>query len=501
MPTDTTSVSPLGRISDGFLAVDTDWRITYANGAARELVDAGADADALDGEPLWEVLPAPLGSDVRDKYEEAMATGERLTFEAHSEPLATWLDVRLYPSEDGLSVLLYDVADRRETYDTLTSRERVLREMYDIIADRERPFTGKVEALLELGRRRLGTDYGTLSRFEGDDYVFEVVSADDDSIQAGDVVPLSATNCEIAASREETLVLGDIARDAPEETDRAGYTEWGISCYLGGPVFVDDQVYGTFCFYDTESRADQFSDWEVTLVDLMSRWVSYELQRERTTERLARQNEKLERFASIVSHDLRSPLGLVSGSVELAKETGDLTQLDRCERAVERMNTLIDDLLTMARAGKSIDEQEPVVVSELVTESWQTLQTADATLDNRAEQTVRDRTRLRQLFENLIRNSVQHGGDSVTVTVDDLPDGFAVGDDGPGIPTDERDRVFESGYSTREDGTGLGLSIVAEIAEAHGWTVDATESADGGARVEVTGVDIVDGESDESDEE
>jgi signal transduction histidine kinase len=86
---------------------------------------------------------------------------------------------------------------------------------------------------------------------------------------------------------------------------------------------------------------------------------------------------------------------------------------------------------------------------------------------------------------------VEHGsaGDAtVTVTVGDLPDGFYVADDGPGIPATERGSVFEAGYSTDSGGTGFGLSIVATIAEAHGWTVEVTESEAGGARFEVTGV-------------
>jgi signal transduction histidine kinase len=81
----------------------------------------------------------------------------------------------------------------------------------------------------------------------------------------------------------------------------------------------------------------------------------------------------------------------------------------------------------------------------------------------------------------------------VTVTVGELADcdGFYVADDGPGIPADERETVFESGYSTAADGTGFGLSIVEEIASAHGWAVRVTDSAEGGARFEVAGVDVV----------
>ncbi|PSP62672.1 hypothetical protein BRC73_00365 [Halobacteriales archaeon QH_7_66_37] len=84
--------------------------------------------------------------------------------------------------------------------------------------------------------------------------------------------------------------------------------------------------------------------------------------------------------------------------------------------------------------------------------------------------------------------------DGVEITVGDLPGGFYVADDGPGIPADEREQVFKSGYSTSDDGTGFGLSIVAEIAEAHGWAVDAVDADGGGARFEITGVDVVERE-------
>ena len=77
-------------------------------------------------------------------------------------------------------------------------------------------------------------------------------------------------------------------------------------------------------------------------------------------------------------------------------------------------------------------------------------------------------------------------------TLDD--EGFYVADDGPGIPREQRTDVFESGYSTVSDGTGFGLAIVQEVVEAHGWSIRVTESTAGGARFEVTGVDVVETE-------
>jgi signal transduction histidine kinase len=102
-----------------------------------------------------------------------------------------------------------------------------------------------------------------------------------------------------------------------------------------------------------------------------------------------------------------------------------------------------------------------------------------------------DADRLVQVFENLLQNSADHGGADVTVRVGPLEDGFYVEDDGPGVPEADRERVFEHGYTTREDGMGYGLSIVRSVVGAHGWDIRVTGSGTGGARFEITGIDFV----------
>lgn len=104
---------------------------------------------------------------------------------------------------------------------------------------------------------------------------------------------------------------------------------------------------------------------------------------------------------------------------------------------------------------------------------------------------VADADRLRQLLENLLRDALDHGGETVTVTVGELAGGFSVEDSGPGIPEAERDDVFGAGYSTSKEGTGFGLTIVKRVAEAHGWDIDVTDGSNGGARFEITGVEFV----------
>ena len=206
--------------------------------------------------------------------------------------------------------------------------------------------------------------------------------------------------------------------------------------------------------------------------------------REREAE-LRRQNERLDQFASVVSHDLRNPLNVASGYLDLVRETGDLDKLDNVEDALDRMNHLVTDLLTLAREGQDVGETQRIDLAGVAREAWTHVATEGASLVVDAEGTIdADPDRLIELFENLYRNAVEHGGDEPTVTVGTLPgrEGFFVADDGPGI--DDDIDPFDTGVTTSDEGTGFGLPIVESIAEAHGWSVSIAESEDGGARFE-----------------
>lgn len=208
-------------------------------------------------------------------------------------------------------------------------------------------------------------------------------------------------------------------------------------------------------------------------------------------------NHDLGGFAKVVSHDLRNPLNVASGHVELLYE--DLGEehseyrerLEKVMHAHDRMETLIQNLLTLAQSGKDVDEVGWVEFDSLCQRCWRNVSTGNARVVIEFDGEIRaDTSRLQQLVENLIRNAIEHGGDEVTVTIGETDDGdgFYVADDGPGIPDSIQEQVFQNGFSTISDGTGFGLAIVSEVAEAHGWTVDVTESQDGGARFEITGV-------------
>jgi len=201
---------------------------------------------------------------------------------------------------------------------------------------------------------------------------------------------------------------------------------------------------------------------------------------------LEEQNDRLESFASLLSHDLRNPLNVAHGHLDLAEETGDPTHFERVRQAHERMNTLIDDALTLARQGQALTNPDKVVLADVVSAAWNHVATKDATLQcTLAPETtvVADASRLTELFENLFRNAVEHAGSRVTVTVGELSDGTGVfvADDGPGIPEPVRSDVFEPGFTTDDDGTGLGLAITQEVANAHEWEASLGNSDQQGA--------------------
>jgi signal transduction histidine kinase len=230
---------------------------------------------------------------------------------------------------------------------------------------------------------------------------------------------------------------------------------------------------------------------------------------ERQRRALERQNERLDRFASAVSHDLRNPLNAASAQLEVARSQldGENRHLDAVADEQARMERMIADLLTLAREGRDIGETEPVSLAALASDCWSRVEPgeAGATLEVDSDlEFAADPDRLTQVLENLFRNSVEHGSAGaeaaghpdgghagVTVRIGALTDGsgFYVADDGPGISEDRRERVFETGHTTADGGTGFGLAIVQEIVAAHGWDVRVVESEHGGARFEISGVD------------
>ncbi|MEA1929926.1 MAG: HAMP domain-containing sensor histidine kinase [Euryarchaeota archaeon] len=274
------------------------------------------------------------------------------------------------------------------------------------------------------------------------------------------------------------VVSSEAAPELPADGDRG--------TLLALPVVIEWQLSGTIVI--TVDQPREWSEEARQRLQAVGELVGHMERRRRQRQELERQNEQLEQFASVISHDLQNPLNVISGYLELAMETGDLDRLDPALDAAERMEEMLDDLLTLAREGRAVGETQEVELQPIVQEAWESVETYDGSLElvglDELDPVEADDSRLQEAFENLFKNAVVHAGKDVNLRVEADDGTVYVADDGQGIPEDKRDVVFEYGH-TGGDGTGLGLAIVRSIIEGHDWEIEAAESEEGGARFDI----------------
>jgi signal transduction histidine kinase len=280
----------------------------------------------------------------------------------------------------------------------------------------------------------------------------------------------------------------------PDSGEQLTPEEWPLARALRGKEVVDPEVIEIRRF-DGERRRVLFhampvrnASGEVTRAVVTMTDVT---DREERQQRLEAQNDRLESFASMLAHELRNPVTIGQiYSQQLPDET-DAEAVEYVAEAFDRIGEMIDVMLVLTRGREAVGERTPIDLADMAREVWDDVDGPEATLEADLDRTIQaDETYVRHLFRNLFDNAVQHAGEDATVTVGDLPDRFYVADDGPGIPEDERQRVFEEGYTTAagQGGTGLGLAFVQELADVYEWDVSVTESDEDGARFEFTNV-------------
>lgn len=366
------------------------------------------------------------------------------------------------------------------------SKTEVIASLYELMHGDD-SFEEKAERALRLAEEELDVDNAHLTKIHpGSEYWKAISSTDppDGAFPAGTVLDLQTTYCRRVIDGEESIAL----HDAPSQgwEDDPAFKENPVRCYHGTPLKIDAETYGTVCFVSETAREDPFSEEETMFAELVTRLLEHELRRERTDEKVAR----LEKFADVLSHELRNPLAVALGQVEVAQLDHDSEHLDEARSALERIDGIISEVLTMTRQGQRIEQTDEVSLAEIADQCWATVATGQASMTVEEDLTFRAAAdRLRHLFENLYRNSVEHGDDAVSVRVGPVSeDGFYLEDDGPGIPEDEREAVLAAGHTTGDGNLGLGLAVVDSVVAAHDWELTITESSVGGARFEFSNV-------------
>ena len=284
-----------------------------------------------------------------------------------------------------------------------------------------------------------------------------------------------------------------------------------VRFYASSPLITPQGIpIGTLCVFDEE--VGELAPEDSRALALLAHQVVDVLELRRLTHELGQSNEQLERFAGQISHDLRNPLMALAGFIELAADSPELAgapqaarALSRAESAAERMGAMIGDLYAYARLGGSRPRRETVDLGDLIAAVGDDLDTALAETGARIEAHVDaslhgDPTLLRALLQNLIANAVKFTAATgitprVVIRSHRLTGGWrlTVDDNGPGVPAERREAVFElmdRGGVDDVPGLGIGLSTCRRIVEAHGGRIGIDEAETGGASVWIVIPDI-----------
>ena len=448
----------IGQVDDLITVVDTDGTITYVSPAVTRIL--GYDPEELIGHEGYEFVHP----EDRERNVDALET------------------VLSNPSTSKTTEVRFQHANGSWRWIEATMRNRLDDNVIDGILLSSRDITERKE--YEAKAQELAEEYEALLNNVEDAIFLINVEESDEGIR------FEFERLSPSYERQTGITTEEVQGQTPREVfgeDQGAELEanYHRCVNAGEPISYQEEllVDEGARFWQTK-LAPVVSGDEITRLVGVTRNVTDRVERER---QLRQQNERLDEFASVISHDLRNPLGVAQGRATILAEQIESEHLDPVLRNLTRMEAIVEDTLTLARQGDTISETESINLTDIVGKCWATIDTDEASIELVSETTFQgDPDRLRHVFENLFRNAVEHGGSDVTVRVGAHDHGgIYVEDDGSGIPVEKREEVLEPGHSSARGGTGFGLTIIKRIVEAHGWELSITDGSDGGARFEI----------------
>ncbi len=378
-----------------------------------------------------------------------------------------------------------------------------MREFYRVISTPRRYASDPIQALLMMGCQRFGTATGILARVEGQRYEIVQIVSPNHEIAQGDVFALGDTYCRDTLLAREAV--GFEQASAGIRRQHPCYRKLELETYLGAPVQVGGQVFGTLNFSDFHPRPTPFTTVDIELIQLMAQWVGTTIEQDRMAAAVQRQHtllahasrlNTLGEMASGLAHEINQPITAIALYTEtcLARLRNDPIDptavretLEKIAAQSTRTNTIIQHVRHFARQSKP--QYLTVRLRDLFDEIADFLHLEARRHHIQLHQTIppdlppvlADPLQFQQVLLNLIHNAVDAmsaSEGSRAITVFARPDRevveIGVKDTGPGVAPDVFNQLLHPFFTTKPDGLGLGLSISQSIVEAHGGRLWAT---------------------------
>lgn len=408
---------------------------------------------------------------VNRHLEASVSTKNKVTSDSPTHLFVRWSRV----CDSHMSVKAISANDARE-------------ELYAIMRE-DSTFEDKAQAVLELGRRYLGVENGHLTRIDRRTDHWETLQSTDSidgQFPPGLELELGTTFCRKTIESEVPLTF----HDAPVQGlgDDPAFIEHGIHAYHGTTLVVDNEPYGTICFVEEDARDAPFTAEETMFIELLTRVLEHELERDFLQAKLTRQSNLATVLNRVLRHNLRNDMSVIRGYTQMMKDAlDDETYPDKALRNIDDLLALSEKARELEQiVGDSYDRHQTDIgslVERVVRRCEEDYPTASFSLQTGDDIDAAILPTFERAVAEIIENAAKHSGPSpvVEIAVERIPNAveIQIADDGPGLDEQERE-VLSTGIETPLiHGSGLGLWIVHWIITTHGGTVDTVVTDEG----------------------